>query len=241
MIPEKALRRLEQVPSSASTVLLNVISPLTAMPQQLARQEDVLRRLGERIVLGVTIDSPAVQIGFLLEMIEGYGLARKVRLGLAHPALNGSNAYLHPRHYPEVGRRVTDFGLRAQLKGVRLDFDCGWVPCMFPEGALVALGMTPQDVGLRCSPILDLMPDGQVISCYPLANHSTTQLTSDHDAPQLRAQFSKRQETDRRFMLYRECEACSFRARGECTGGCLSASLGRQRRRDFSVTVPAGA
>lgn len=238
MIPEKALRRLEQVPSSALSVLLNVIPPETGIPQQLLRQEAVLRRLGNRIVLGVTIDSPAVQIGFLLEMIERYDLARSVRLGLAHPTLDGSNAYLHPRHYPEVGRRVADFGLQAKAKGVRLDFDCGWVPCMFPEGALAELGKTPDDVGLRCSPILDLMPDGQMISCYPLASHTTIRLTPDHDAQQLRAQFVTRQEADRKFMLYRECEECSWRARGECTGGCLSASLGRLRRRDFSFTVP---
>jgi hypothetical protein len=241
MIPERALARLEQLPSNTLTVLLNVISPETARPQELLRQEAVLRRLGNRVVLGVTIDSPAVQIGFLLEMIEEYDLARWVRLGLAHPTLNGSNAYLHPRHYPEVGRRVTDFGLQALAKGVRLDFDCGWVPCMFPDGALAALGKTSDDVGLRCNPILDLMPDGQMISCYPLAKHGTTGLTPDRDAQQLRAHFVMRQEPDRKFMLYRECEECGWRARGECTGGCLSASLGRLRRRDFSVTVPVSS
>ena len=109
--------------------------------------------MSSRIVPGVTIASPAVQIGYLLEMIEVYGLARSVRLGLAHPTLNGSNAHVHPRHYPEVGRRVTEFGLLAQARGVRLEFDCGWVPCMFPEGALAALGKTSEDVGLRCNPI----------------------------------------------------------------------------------------
>lgn len=238
MIPERALRRLEELPSSTLSVLLNVIPPATGKPQQLLRQEQVLRRLGDRVVLGVTIDSAAVEIGFLLEMIERHGLARSVRLGLAHPTLNGSNAYLHPRHYPEVGRRVADFGLLAQARGVRLEFDCGWVPCMFPEGALAELGKTPDDVGLRCSPILDLMPTGQVISCYPLAAHATAALTPDHTAQQLRAHFATRQEADRKFMLYRECEDCSFRARGECTGGCLSASLGRLRRRDFSFIVP---
>jgi radical SAM protein with 4Fe4S-binding SPASM domain len=238
MIPEKALRRLERVPADTLTLLLNVIDPGGKEPQQLTRQEQVLRRLGTRIVLGVTLDSPAVQLGFLLEMIEQYGLARSVRLGLAHPALTGGNSYLHPRHYPEVGRRVTEFGLEAQRRGVRLEFDCGWVPCMFPEGALVALGKTPDDVGLRCSPILDLLPDGQMISCYPLATHATAALASDHDARQLRAHFVLRQQNDRQLMLYRECEQCSWRARGECTGGCLSASLRRLRRREFSVSVP---
>ena len=80
-----------------------------------------------------------------------------------------------------------------------------------------------------------------MISCYPLASHSTIDLTGEHDARDLRMQFSNRQKADRTFMLYRECDACSWRARGECTGGCLSASLGRLRRRDFAVAVPEGA
>ena len=240
LMPEKALRRLERVPPNELSVLLNVIPPSSAKPQELARQEEVLLRLSNRIILGVTIDSPTAQIAFLLELIERYGLARSVRLGLAHPTLNGSNSYLHPRHYPEVGRRVTDFGLLAQERGVRLEFDCGWVPCMFPEGALAMLGKTSDDVGLRCNPILDLMPDGQVISCYPLAAHASTEFSPDRDAQWMRMHFSTRQEPDRQFMLYPHCETCSWRARGECTGGCLSASLGRLRHRDFTVAIPDG-
>ena len=220
------------------SLLLNVIEPTTENGRETARQDVVLRRLGRRVTLGVTIDSPAVRLGFLLELIESYDLARIVRLGLAHPTLNGSNTHLHPRHYPEVGRRVSEFGFMAMERGVRLDFDCGWVPCMFPEGALEALGKGPDEVGLRCSPILDLLPDGQVISCYPLSSHAATELPPARDANSLRQHFVERQQPDRGFMLYRECESCGWRARGECTGGCLSASLGRLRYRDFSITVP---
>jgi radical SAM protein with 4Fe4S-binding SPASM domain len=240
MIPEKALRRLERLAPGQLAVLLNVIPP-TEPPAQLRRQQDVLKALGPCIVPGVTIDTPAVDIWYLVELIEEYGLARAVRLGLAHPSLGGANRHVHPRHYPEVGARVAAFGMAAQQRGIRLEFDCGWVPCMFPEGALAALGKTSNDVGLRCNPILDLMPDGQMISCYPLASHSDITLTDAHDANAMRQQFENRQRSDRTFMLYRECDECAWRARGECTGGCLSASLGRLRRRDFAITVPEAA
>jgi radical SAM protein with 4Fe4S-binding SPASM domain len=236
LIPEKALRRLEDIPVERLTLLLNVIAP-GGDPRQIGRQEDVLRRLGGRVVLGVTIESPAVDLDFLLEMIERFDLARGVRLGLAHPSVGGANAYLHPRHYPEVGRRVAAFGRRARDRGVALEFDCGWVPCMFPPGALDELAKTKNDVGLRCNPILDLLPDGQVISCYPLAAHASEPLTVVADAQSLRRQFTERQQQDRQVMLYRECDTCDWRARGECTGGCLAASLRRVRRRDFSITV----
>lgn len=237
IIPEKALVRLERIPPSLLTVLLNVVPPDTGRPHEIARQEDVMRRLGHRLILGVTIDSPSVRLEFLLDLIERHGLGPVVRLGLGHPTLGGSNTSLHPRQYPEVGRRVARFGMLARERGVRLEFDCGWVPCMFPEGVLAAWGTGFDEVGLRCSPILDLMPDGQVISCYPLAAHKTTELPLHRDAASLRAHFTLQQANDRHFMLYRECDTCGWRARGECTGGCLSASLGRARDREFSLEV----
>jgi radical SAM protein with 4Fe4S-binding SPASM domain len=238
VMPERALRRLEQVPAGSLLALINVIPPDDKAPRRPLRQEEVLARLGSRVILGVTIDAPAVRLEYLLEWIDRYGLLRAVRLGIAHPTVGGSNSYLHPRCYSEAGRRVAGFGLLAQSAGVRVEFDCGWVPCMFPEGALGTLAKAAGDVGLRCNPILDLMPDGQVISCYPLAAHSTIALTPEQDAGRMRAEFSRRQHAERPFTLYRECETCKWRARGECTGGCLAASLMRLRRRDFSVALP---
>ena len=241
LIPSTALRALAAVPDSMLSVLLNVIPPALGRSSEVARQEAVFRALGRRVVLGITIESPGTDLWFLLDLIHAFDLGRTVRLGLAHPTLDGANAFLHPRHYPEVGRRVTEFGIRAQAEGVRLSFDCGWVPCMFPEGAMSALGLTAEDVGLRCSPILDLLPDGHFISCYPLAAHAREPLRTDTDASRLRARFSQAQAADRTVMLYRECQTCHWRERGECTGGCLSASLRRMRHRDFSVAVPVGA
>jgi hypothetical protein len=238
-IPEKALGTLEAIPEDRLNVLLNVIPPNPLRPSDTAKQEEVFRRLGRRVVLGLTIDSPGVDLVFLLDLIEQYDLARVVRLGLAHPILNGENSYLHPRHYPEVGRRTTEFGLAARERGVSLSFDCGWVPCMFPPGAMQALGLTTNEVGLRCSPILDLLPNGTFISCYPLAAHATEPLAGD--AAAVRARFITRQAPDRTFMLYKHCVECDWRARGECTGGCLSASLRQLRRREFAVAVAVGA
>jgi hypothetical protein len=110
---------------------------------------------------------------------------------------------------------------------------------MFPPGAMQALGLTTIEVGLRCSPILDLLPNGTFISCYPLAAHATEPLAGD--AAAVRARFITRQAPDRTFMLYKHCVECDWRARGECTGGCLSASLRQLRRREFAVAVAVGA
>lgn len=239
-IPPRALNALAAAPADKVRVLVNALSPQHAAPRELARQAEVYRRLGPRVALGLNIISPAVEFDFLLTWIAEYGLARVVRLGLAHPIANGNNQHLHPRHYPEVGRRVAEFGLRARECGIGLSFDCGWVPCMFPDGALAALGLGPTEVGLRCNPILDLLPDGTVISCYPLAGHAREPLTGDVDATALRTRFAAHQKEDRQLMLYAHCSDCEWRARGECTGGCLAASLNRLRQAEFSFLAPGG-
>ncbi|MEZ5397868.1 MAG: radical SAM protein [Bryobacterales bacterium] len=237
LIPNKVLEKLESIPTEQIGVLVNVIPPSEPTPTARDRQAEVFRRLGQRIVLGLNIDSPSVDLWFLLDLIAEYNLAPSIRLGLAHPILGGTNRYLHPRQYPEVGRRVAAFGLEALARGVQLGFDCGWVPCMFPDGALETLGKGPDEVGLRCNPIIDILPNGQTISCYPLANHSQQSLPMTHDAFWLRSEFIDEQKSDRAVMLYKECAACEWRARGECTGGCLAGSMRRLRSGNSSIPL----
>lgn len=241
MIPEKALAKLAAAPEERVRVLINVVAPQEGNPAGTRKQEAVYGRLRGRVILGLNITSPAVRPEFLLELIDTFGLARRVRLGVAHPTIDGSNEYLHPRHYPEVGRRVTLLGLRAAQRNVELDFDCGWVPCMFPDGALRALGKGSEEVGLRCNPILDLLPDGRAISCYPLASHAVAEVDMFDDAAALRARFASGQRSDRVLMLYKKCSDCDWRARGECTGGCLAGSMRRLRSAASTPDTPAPA
>ncbi len=241
LIPESALRALEATPAASVAVLLNVVPPPPGQTLHPVRQDDVCRRLGPRVTLGVTIDSPGIRLGPLLDVIERRDLRRTVRLGLGHPALAGANSYLRPRHYPEVGRRVAEFAAAARERGVGVEFDCGWVPCMFPDGTVAALGPGGGSLGNRCGPILDLLPDGRLISCYPLAALGAVPLEPDLDAPRARAIFAARQQADRAFRLTPDCDACSRRAGGECSGGCLAAALQRQRRRTFSIAAQGSA
>jgi MoaA/NifB/PqqE/SkfB family radical SAM enzyme len=239
LIPGPALHRLERTPIDRVGVLVNVLRPGEGRPSERARQALVFQRLGPRVVLGLNIDSPAVELDFLLEAIERYGLQRHVRLGLSHPILGGANNALHPRDYPAVGRRITEFGLRARELGVHLDLDCGWVPCMFPAGALRELGKGPAEVGLRCNPILDVLPDGRVISCYPLARDRSEELTRQSHARDLVARFTRAQSSTRTIGLYRDCAECSWQQSGQCVGGCLAAGLRRLRHGSFTLAAPA--
>ena len=238
LIPPRALAKLASLPHDKIQVGINVVPP-GGNEREIARQAAVYRVLGDKVCLGLNIDRPSVMLDFMLELIQRYNLHKSVRLGLAHPIHGGSNDYLHPREYPEVGRRVADFAVRARQQGVQLHFDCGWVPCMFPPDSVASLGEEGRGVGLHCIPVPDTLVDGRMISCYALASLASLAMTESEDANSARRYFEQKQHGDRVFMLYPECQACGWRARGLCTGGCLAGSMKRLRSAPFTVTAPA--
>ena len=230
LIPERVMKKLETTSKDELSVMMNIAPPGGEFSRrEEEKQKEVMRRLGSKVVLGLNIDSPGVALDFLLDWIDEYQLERAVRLGLAHPIVGGANAYLDPRDYPAVGRRVANFAFKARDADVQIEFDCGWVPCMFPDGVLEELGIPPQQVGLRCNPILDILPGRQVISCYPLAAVAREALPAEHDGRWLADRFTERLGSYRPMMLYRECATCAWRERGECSGGCIAKAMRRMQ------------
>lgn len=231
IIPEKSLRHLEEAPLDRVAVMLNVASPSDAYTQrERDKQALVMRRLGPKLALGLNIEHPTTPLDFLLEWIDTYSLERVVRLGLAHPVVDGNNTYLRPSEYSVVGRRVAEFAVSARDASVQIEFDCGWVPCAFPPDMLATLGLTPQQVGMRCNPILDVLPHNQTICCYPLASLAREPLPLDKDGAWLAARFTQRLASYRSLTLFRHCSSCGWYQRGECVGGCIAGSMQRLRK-----------
>ena len=238
MMPDKALDRMQGLSAEQLTVLLNVAIAGESPEREIERQRHVMSLLGNRVVLGLNIHSPGVDLPFLLDLVQVHRLSKQVRLGIAHPLIDGQNLFLHPRHFEEVGRRVADFVVTAGEAGVHVIFDCGWVRCMFPEGSLDALGIGPEEIGLRCNPILDVLSDGRVISCYSLGEYPSEQLEAWENFAQLAEHFSDRLSPRRSLGVFRRCAECRFREQGECVGGCLSLAMRRLRERDFESVIP---
>ncbi len=241
LMDEKILRHLEKLPPERLTVLINTFLPEASSPDERNRQREVFLRLGGRVILGVNIYSPAVKPDFLVDLIEEFNLSRTIRLGLAHPCLTKDNQYLHSRYYETVGRSIASFMEWNQTENLNPEFDCGFVPCMFSEEALAAMGEAAENIGRRCNPILDILPDGSVVPCYPLAGLCSRSLSSRHEAEMLREEFRGILNAYRDVGIFRECNSCSFRREGLCHGGCLAAAMKRLRNSKFEISVPSDA
>lgn len=244
IIPERSMQVLEAMEPDDLSILLNVAVPGEDRQYEVDRQPDTMRRLGPRITLGINIHSPSVKLDFLLDLINEYDLDRVIRLGISHPIVGGSNHYLRPNEYPEVGDRIFEFFLNCRESDVELDFDCGFVPCMFPAGALEEMEIPAAEMGQRCTPIIDILSDGQVISCYPLAEHHVETIPETADIGSLYQRFADAQSSWRPLTLYQKCFECHWYENGDCTGGGLCASMSRLRSRSFSFRMdgePANA
>jgi len=237
LIPEEALACLEELPATECTVLVNVNDPGEANEGTFERQRATIRRLGERALLGFNIYRTDFQPGFLLSLIAEAGCRPAVRLGLAQPCLSGDNRYIHPHQYVAIGEKIVRFARVAASANVTVEFDCGFVRCMFSDENLETLEALDADVGWRCNPILDVGIDGRVIHCYPLSRLGSLPLTPETDAPALRSAFESLTRPYRQAGVFQECSTCPFKRSGVCPGGCLAATIRRFRHTPMQLST----
>jgi hypothetical protein len=229
LMPQKALEGLCALSPPTVDVLINTPTREAVTARQWHRLSAVLGRLGPRARLGFNFLLPSADPGFLLDLIDGHGLQRTIRLGLAHPGLGAKNRFLHPRHYPAIGDRIVALAEKAARRKVELDFDCGFVPCMFPDhGAGLGANAAAQ-MGRRCNPILDILPNGRLAACYPLSGVFSQRMQPDDTADAIRARLNEDLAPYRSLGIYRQCALCRLRADDRCNGGCRAAAMQRLR------------
>ncbi len=238
-IPESSLRVLEEIPGLS--VMVNIAATMGQNGELPPRQREVLGRLRARVSLAFTICSPNPPLDRLLNLVEEYGLDKSVCLGLAHACLAGGNRFLDPMHYPRVGEQIVLFALRARQERVALNFDCGFVPCMFPSESREVLGKALEEIGTHCGPIPDILPDGDAVACYPLAPLGRLPVSRETTTGDLRKAFAPVLEPYRQVGIYRKCSACDWSREGKCAGGCLADAMRRLRQGGTVFQVPAPA
>ncbi len=240
LMPEPALACLENLPPEQCSVLVNMNASRAAdgpTHRERARRQAALKRLGSRALPGFTIFRTDFRLEPVVAAIEEADCQRAIRIGLAHAGESAANRYLHPKQYPVVGHRLALAARQAAQHGVRLEFDCGFVRCMFSPEDLETLQRAGAEVVFRCSPILDVDITGSVMHCFPLTSVAMPAVGPDDTAQALRDRLSAQTQPYRLAGIYRECSTCPFKQQGVCTGGCLAATLRRFRYQPFAVQV----
>jgi hypothetical protein len=238
LVRREAFDKLCDLAPERVLVVVNASAWLETPGAKPADVRDTLRALGQRAMLGINLHTRGSRLDGLLDMIRDLHLRPSLRLGLAHPILGGANRALHPKAYRQVGRSVSALARRATDRGVRLDFDCGFVPCMFEEPELPALDVVLSECGKRCNPLPDILPDGHVIACYPLARLGTLKLDDTSTVDDLRRRFETILAPYEGLGVFPECSACARLRERRCLGGCRAAALRRLAPPHFKRIAP---
>jgi radical SAM protein with 4Fe4S-binding SPASM domain len=176
---------------------------------------------------------------------------------MAHPTWGGTNDF-YPLRGPRIiplFEFLAEFGAR---KGVDVGFDCGFTPCMFSPGFVNAHedmfihpeargGITTvsanvsncqslnenldlvEAVGMRCGPVVDILPEGDCIACFALSRYQRIPLPSAGTRTDLISEFDNGLERILPMGVHRECARCGYLAKDMCGGGCRARRAQRLR------------
>jgi hypothetical protein len=258
IVPLPAVEVLQSLPAERVTVVLNTADP-DVDPGSLVRlQLQLCRALAGRLMLGVNIVSPHQDPAHLFEWISDYGLRRTLRVGVAHPIWGNGNASFPLRNPGVVPVFERIVGTGASL-GIDVGFDCGFTPCMFsrsfvdshpdlfrstaassaaPQGGSHDDSKTPRPkieaIGVRCGPVVDILPEGDCIACYALSRFRRIPLPAAGAWSDVSKAFDDSLSAALPAGVYPVCMECDYRAQGMCTGGCRARRAQRLRPHAFA-------
>jgi hypothetical protein len=94
-------------------------------------------------------------------------------------------------------------------------------------------------VGMRCAPIVDILPEGDCIACYALSRFRRFPLPANGGRDDLVDAFNQQLLPVLPLGLHRECAFCDHREKGVCGGGCRARRALRLRPDAATALDPA--
>jgi hypothetical protein len=207
------------------TIIINMTSLSDPENNGAPVLSDTFTRLGDKIIPGFNISNGCQDLSFLFDLVIKYGFQNIIRLGIAHPRMGNTNEYLSSESLVKTGRKIAEFAKQAVQKGIKINLDCGFTPCMFAGYHLKELGLN-EDMGTHCQPILDILPDGHVIPCYALSEWGKKNF-KESSAENLRHEFSESLSAFQTIGVFKTCSICEYKKRGLCTGGGVCRKISR--------------
>lgn len=230
--PDRILDWLQNNDIPNLAILANLNSPQCYRAEETAQMERLFKNLGHIIIPGFNIHTPHPDLRFLISLINDFNMVPMVRLGLAHRAHNKNNTFLHPKFYRQAGDTIYEFARQSGTHGIDVEFDCGFVPCMFPEAIFQMENVKSENVGVGCGSIPDILPNGTHIHCYPLADCGSLIPRRDMSLEMINDTLEHQLNPLRSITIYPECEWCTLMKNGECKGGCMGTAAIRLRKPD---------
>ena len=203
-------------------IILNINEPSETSTHHQEKLEVVYENLGPNIYPGFNIHREDFDFSFIFDLIDRYHMAREIRLGISQPILNHGNRYILPNQYRNIGKKLVIMAEEASKKDIRLNFDCGFVLCMFSKTDVGKLFYSNVDLQFVCGPTIDIDPELRVWNCFPLSSIMNRTLKEFKDLKALANYYKQINKTFSHVGMFKKCKSCNFLKRHQCSGGCIS-------------------
>lgn len=236
---EEIIMLIKGIESGKLTFVVNVNEPRFSSKTELAKVHKFLSSFSRLCSLSFNIYRLDYNIDFLIDYILKFGIRRRVRFGLANPIPGSGNQFINPRDYKIAKKTLMDTLARMYELEITPLFDCGFPLCMFSDDEIGKLfKYTRNSLLFDCSPPLDINPNLDCWSCFPLSNYKKS-IKDFHDCNEIYSYFEKMHQTKRREVngIYQECDTCKNYKKGICSGGCLAHIMNKFHQEGFFRTI----
>jgi len=192
--------------------------------EELVRKLESLANVGIVMTIGFNIFRLDFDPAYPGSMAERLG-ATGVRWSIAVPAVDHSNTCLDISVKKEVVPHLLSMLQDCVTRNLVPVMDCPPEPCLFDPDQLAEFArLCPEEVRRlgRCTPVIDLLPNGEAYRCFAAGEASRVDISSFHDLDALRKHFSDTIDCGRRWACHESCRDCHYWQRGQCQGGCIS-------------------
>lgn len=196
---------------------VNINEPKYTNENENKLQNTFFTLLGKVSSLSFNIFESSFDPYFLIDTIVKYKLIKNIRLVISYPSSN-KNVYLDSNYYSEVGMKIIEFIRVAKKYKIFINFDCGFVRCMFTENNLLELKyLKNSNIIFDCNPVLDIHPNLDITCCYSTANFFKENVLECDLYSTVFCNFKKKLETIK--PIYENCLICK-NLMINCDGGC---------------------
>ena len=189
-----------------------------------------LQTFGGRVIPGFNIYRTDFELDFLFEYINRYRLGRTIRLGLTHPIVGKKNHFIQLEDMEKVINRLFSYAEKFERLNISPGLDCGFPMCKFSDAQLAWMSRNLHNsYDFGCGPVIDIGPDLEVWSCFPLSSMNKKSLFEFNSLQEIHDYYRDIHEKTKVEAggIYLECDECTYRNKGTCAGGCLAHVLNR--------------
>jgi hypothetical protein len=229
IVPPKKLLEMnhyfENKKSEQLSFVCNVNPPDICTENEKLAVYRFFKLFNKKTSLSINIYRADYDLTFALDYIMQFGLKPHTRIGLAHPIPGKKNTTVSLKDYNAMAENLMSFYPRYETRKITLGFDCGMPMCIFSDEQLGKLSkLAALDSKFSCGPAIDIGPNMDVWSCFPLSGFHRKSLFEFDSMKEVYEYFHKIHKTirEKKKGIFDNCDQCVYLERGRCAGGCAS-------------------